>query len=58
MPFADEELEKLYAFARLLQTKLPKRLQSEVFKLTDEVGLEYYRLQKIRLCRIVLQKDT
>lgn len=58
MPFADEELEKLYAFARLLQTKLPKRLQSEVFKLTDEVGLEYYRLQKIREGRIFLQKDT
>jgi type I restriction enzyme R subunit len=58
MPFADEDLEKFYAFARLLQTKLPKRLQSEVFKLTDEVGLEYYRLQKIREGRIVLQKDT
>jgi type I restriction enzyme R subunit len=58
MPFADEELEKFYAFARLLQTKLPKRLQSEVFKLTDEIGLEYYRLQKIREGQIVLQKDT
>ena len=57
MPFADEELEKFYAFTRLLQTKLPKRLQSEVFKLTDEVGLEYYRLQKIREGQIVLQKD-
>lgn len=42
MPFTDEALEKFYAFARLLQTKLPKRLQSEVFKLTDEVELEYY----------------
>ncbi|HBB35657.1 MAG TPA: restriction endonuclease subunit R [Cyanobacteria bacterium UBA8803] len=58
MPFADEDLEKFYAFGRLLQTKLPKRLQSEVFKLKDEVGLEYYRLQKIREGRIVLQKDT
>jgi type I restriction enzyme, R subunit len=58
MPFADEELEKFYAFARLLQTKLPKRLQSEVFKLADEVGLDYYRLQKIREGQIVLQKDA
>lgn len=57
MPFADQELEKFYAFTRLLQTKLPKRLQSEVFKLIDEVGLEYYRLQKIREGQIVLQKD-
>jgi type I restriction enzyme R subunit len=58
MPFADEELEKFYAFARLLQTKLPKRLQSEVFQLTDEVSLEYYRLQKIREGQIFLQKDS
>ena len=58
MPFADAELEKFYAFARLLQTKLPKRLQSEIFKLTDEVGLEYYRLQKVREGQIVLQKDS
>jgi type I site-specific restriction-modification system R (restriction) subunit len=58
MPFADEELEKFYAFTRLLQTKLPKQLQSEIFKLTDEVGLEYYRLQKVREGQIILQKDS
>jgi type I restriction enzyme, R subunit len=58
MPFADEELEKFYAFVRLLQTKLPKKLQSEIFKLTDEVGLEYYRLQKVREGQIILQKDS
>lgn len=58
MPFADEELEKFYAFARLLQTKLPKQLKSEIFKLTDEIGLEYYRLQKVREGQIVLQKDS
>jgi type I restriction enzyme R subunit len=38
--------------------KLPKRSQSEVFKLTDEVALEYYRLEKIREGRIVLEKNT
>lgn len=58
MPFADAELEKFYAYARLLQTKLPKRSQSEVFKLTDEVSLEYYRLQKVREGQIELKKDT
>ncbi|OKH52151.1 restriction endonuclease subunit R [Calothrix sp. HK-06] len=57
MPFVDEELEKIYAFVRLLQSKLPKRIQSEVFKLTDEVTLEYYRLQKIREGRIILAKN-
>jgi type I restriction enzyme, R subunit len=58
MPFADAELEKFYAFTRLLQTKLPKRLQNEIFKLADEVSLEYYRLQKIREGTISLQKNT
>lgn len=58
MPFTDAELEKFYAFTRLLQTKLPKRLQSETFKLTDEISLEYYRLQKVREGIIVLQKDS
>lgn len=57
MPFADAELEKLYAFTRLLQTKLPKRSQSEAFKLTDEVALEYYRLEKVREGRIELQQS-
>lgn len=57
MPFADQELEKFYAFVRLLQTKLPKQ-SHEAFKLTDEVALEYYRLQKVREGQIVLQKDT
>ncbi len=56
MPFIDRDLETFYAFARLLQTKLPKRLQSEVFKVTNEVSLEYYRLEKIREGAIVLQK--
>nr|WP_196528309.1 hypothetical protein [Nostoc commune] len=58
MPFADGELEKFYAFARLLQTKLPKLSQSEAFKFLDEVALEYYRLQKIREGQIVLEKNT
>ncbi|BAY76517.1 type I restriction-modification system R subunit [Nostoc linckia NIES-25] len=57
MPFADAELEKFYAFVRLLQTKLPKLSQSEAFKLTDEVALEYYRLQKIREGQIILEKS-
>jgi len=57
MPFADIELEKFYAYARLLLNKLPKRNASERFKLHDEVALEYYRLQKIREGSIILEKD-
>jgi type I restriction enzyme R subunit len=48
MPFTDQELEKFYAYAKLLQMRLPKREMSDIFELDDEVALEYYRLQKIK----------
>ena len=48
MPFREPEFEKFYAYAKLLLTKLPKRDLSESMKLTDEVAMEYYRLQKIK----------
>ena len=48
MPFREVEFEKFYAYAKLLLTKLPKRNLAESMKLTDEVALEYYRLQKIK----------
>ena len=58
MPFADMDLEKFYAYARLLVNKLPKLDVSERFKIHDEVALEYYRLQKIKEGTIVLEKDS
>lgn len=58
IPFQDIELEKLYAYVRLLITKLPKRDLSENVKLQDEIALEYYRLQKISEGRITLQKNS
>jgi len=58
MPFADIDLEKFYAYARLLLNKLPKQDVSDRFKIHDEVALEYYRLQKIREGTIVLEKDS
>jgi type I restriction enzyme R subunit len=48
MPFREPDFEKFYAYAKLIQTKLPKRDLSESMKLTDEVAMEYYRLQKIK----------
>ena len=57
MPFGDVELEKFYAYSRLLLTKLPKQNQGERLKLEDEVALEYYRLQKIKEGSIALEKD-
>ncbi len=56
MPFVDAEFEKFYAFAKLLQTRLPKRDLSEAFQLSDEVALEYYRLEKIKEGSIDLLK--
>lgn len=44
--FGDPDLEKLYAFARLLRTKLPKRDSGPTLDLDDEVALRYYRLSK------------
>lgn len=56
MPFVDSEFEKFYAYAKLLQIRLPKRELSESLHLDDEVALEYYRLQKIKEGAIELQK--
>jgi type I restriction enzyme R subunit len=55
IPFQDAELEKFFAYGRLLQTKLPKLELSERLKLTDEVAMQYYRLQKVSEGSIVLQ---
>jgi type I restriction enzyme R subunit len=55
VPFADVELEKFYAYGRLLLTKLPKKDIIERLKLNDEVSLQYYRLQKISEGSIVLE---
>lgn len=56
MPFQDSDLEKFYAYVRLLINKLPKRNVGERFALHDEVALEYYRLQKIGEKNLELKK--
>ncbi|MBI5416425.1 type I restriction endonuclease subunit R [Candidatus Poribacteria bacterium] len=58
IPFVDVELEKFYAYSRLLLKKLPMQDRNERYRLNDEVALEYYRLQKIGDGRIQLQKET
>ena len=57
MPFKEPEFEKFYAYAKLLQTKLPKRILSEQLQFDDEVVMEYYRLQKIKEGSIDLIKN-
>ena len=56
MPFKEPEFEKFYAYAKLLQTKLPKRELSDSLQLLDEIAMEYYRLQKIKEGSIDLVK--
>ncbi|MBI9037760.1 MAG: type I restriction endonuclease subunit R [Bacteroidales bacterium] len=56
MPFTEPDFEKFYAYAKLLQTKLPKRELSDSLQLTDEIAMEYYRLQKIKEGSIDLLK--
>ncbi len=56
MPFVDTNSEKFYAFAKLLQTRLPRRELSDALHLNDNLALEYYRLQKIKEGSIKLQK--
>ncbi len=58
MPFQDIELEKFYAYSRLLLKKLPGPDRGERYNLGDEVSLEYYRLQKISEGKIQLQNDS
>ncbi len=46
IPFQDADLEKLYAFVRLLVPRLPKRGIGPAVVLEDEVALRFYRLQQ------------
>jgi type I restriction enzyme R subunit len=46
IPFQDADLEKLYAFIRLLIPRLPKRGIGPAIVLDDEVALRYYRIQQ------------
>ncbi len=57
MPFKEPEFEKFYAYAKLLQTKLPKKALSDSLQLSDEIAMEYYRLQKIKEGSIDLVKN-
>lgn len=47
LPYFDEELERLYAFARNLLTKLPRHGDGGKFSIDDEVALKFFRLQQV-----------
>ena len=56
IPYGDPGLEMLYSFGRFLLPHLPLDRDTERVKLGDEVGLEYYRLQRIHSGEIALQE--
>ena len=56
LPFQDADLEKLYAFLRFLQKKLPRRDGTPTPEITEDVAMQYYRLQKIAEGRLELEK--
>lgn len=47
IPYADPDLEMLYSFGRLLLPHLVLTRDTGTVKLGDEVGLQYYRLQRV-----------
>lgn len=47
LPYGDADLEKLYSYGRYLLPHLPLDRDSSAVKLGDDVGLQYYRLQRV-----------
>jgi type I restriction enzyme R subunit len=56
MPYGDPALEMLYSFGRLLLPHLPLDRDIEKVKISDEVGLQYYRLQRVSSGEIALKE--
>jgi type I restriction enzyme R subunit len=55
-PYSDPALELLYSYGRFLLPHLPLDRDTERVKLGDEVGLEYYRLERIYSGEITLNE--
>src|SRR5439155_24992329 len=55
VPYANPEMEKLYSYGRFLVPHLPIE-RDPAIKLTDEVGLQYYRLERVSSGAITLNE--
>jgi type I restriction enzyme R subunit len=47
VPYVDPQLEMLYSYGRFLLPHLPLDRDNTVLKIGDEVGLQYYRLERV-----------
>lgn len=56
MPYVDPALEMLYSYGRFLLPHLPLDRDTEKVKISDEVSLQYYRLQRIYSGEITLKE--
>lgn len=56
MPYVDSSLEMLYSYGRFLLPHLPLDRDTERVKLSDEIELQYYRLQRIYSGEIALRE--
>ncbi len=56
MPYGDPALEMLYSYGRFLLPHLPLDRDTERVRVGDEVGLQYYRLQRIYSGEITLRE--
>jgi type I restriction enzyme R subunit len=56
IPYGDPELEMLYSYGRFLLPHLPLDRETMTVKLSDEVELQYYRLERIHAGPIDLKK--
>jgi len=56
IPYCDPALEILYPFGRFLLPHLPLDRESERVKIGDEVGHQYYRLERIYSGEITLKE--
>ena len=56
IPYGDPALEMLYSFGRFLLPHLPLDRDTERVKIGDEVGLQYYRLERIYSGEITLRE--
>lgn len=55
MPYSDPDLEMLYSYGKFLLPHLPLDRDNTVIKLGDEVGLQYYRMERVSSGAIDLQ---
>jgi type I restriction enzyme R subunit len=47
IPYADPDLERLYSYGRYLLSHLPRPRDASIFRVAEEVALQYYRLERI-----------